>query len=140
MLNINFNRKPSTVITVVVKHPAPAVFTWKAQFGEILLYWHEDSQRFRNGIYMGTWAERSGSNESSPFLHETMPYCGKEENQVYRCFILDLADGFSDYADSDLIGELDAFGIDWAHEQNSIIREREAMERLEAFGEVEAVA
>lgn len=140
MLNLRKDSKPKTVITVTVKHPAPATFTWKAQFGETVLYFHEDSQRYRTGIYFGTWAERSGSNESSPFLHETMPYCQSPENQVYRCFILDLAGGFSDYADSDLIGELDGFGINWAHEQNTIIREREAIERLEAFGEVEAVA
>ena len=144
MLNINFNRAPKTVITVVVKHPAPERFIFKPVLGEKVIYFHEDTQRFRTGIYLLTWAERRDPKltdiETSPFLHENMPYCGTEDKQVVRAFVLDMTGDFTDYADLDLVAEFTQFNIDWSHEQNRDLAEREAIERLAAFGEVEAVA
>lgn len=139
MFNLNLLPKPKTVITVTIRHSANKELVWKPQAGEKVIYFSEDRQEFRTGIYFGTWAERSNSNEASPFLHECLPYCGAPENQVFRAFVLDL-EGFSDYADVEIIGEFNMKNLEWAHSENIDIRAREAAERLMAFGKVEAVA
>lgn len=138
MLNLNINRKPKTVIRV--KHQAPSkVLVWRPRLGEKVIYFCEDRQEFRTGIFMYTWLEYSQGKEASPFLHECLPYCGSPEKQVTRVFILD-PEGFSDYADTALIGEWSMANLEWAHSENLTIREQSAIERLAAFGEVEAVA
>lgn len=129
---------PKTVITVV-HQPRSKTHVFAPQFGEKVIYFNEDRQEFRSAIYFGLWMERNSSSEASPFLHECLPYCGKAENQVYRAFILDL-EGFSDYANVELIGECNMANIEWAHSQNHDLRQQAAIERLAAFGEVEAVA
>lgn len=127
--------------------PTPAKYVWRPRHLETVIFFDETDNCFKQGLYVNTWNNlrnlrdehdnRLGSYfEASPFHNET----DEQGVPVFRARVIDIATGMGQWADMSLIGECNMANIEWAHSQNVDLRQQAAVERLAAFGEVEAVA
>lgn len=145
MLSINFNKKPETVITVTVNHPALMAYVWQPSYLETILFFDEDVQRFKIGRYLDLWNNlrnlRSAADDRLGKHYEGSPIHNEKDSDgqmVIRARVIDIATGLGKWADIGYILEDTPENLEITHEQNRVIRQQEAIDRLEAFGEVEA--
>lgn len=121
-------------------------YDFQPEVGELVIFKNERG-KFAVGMYNGMWndvraSRNDGKFESSPYLPEQFPYCGNEENHVFRAKVNHVSQlgrnewfigNFFDYADIGYIMEFTRENLYHAIELNRLAATLEAKE-------VEAVA
>jgi hypothetical protein len=134
---------PKTVITIAPRVVVKDVI-WQPQELDTVLYFQEQTQTWKRGIWLGLFNDlrnlRSENDSRENEHFESSPYHQECLDMVFRGRVLDTESGLADWEDIGFIIEPTFSNILWAHEQNMIIHEQQAIDRLAAFGAVQAVA
>ena len=146
MLAINFNSAPKTVKRIKVTE-APSVYVWRPRKLETILFYDEDANIFKVGLFLDLWNNlrnlRSADDNRIGKHYEASPIHNEVDSDglpVIRARVIDIATGYGIWADIGYILEHNTPNIEAVHEQNRLLKAKLNAEMTSAFGEVEAVA